>query len=401
MINHRQLFIVLLVIAITSALVYGFLPKPVSVDTVIVSRGPLQVVIEEEGKTRVKDRFEISSPVAGTLCRLDWDVGDSVQAGQNLCEIAPLKSVLLDPRSKADADDRVAAAEAKLRMAKANVMAKAASADFAQSEYQRVKQVYEKKLISRSLLERAEAEKRRIYANLESSRYAEETARYSLEEARNALSHFATENGELTGERVVIHSPVDGQVLAVYKESEGTVAAGQVLMKIGNTKSLEVMVEVLSADAVRIQPGIEVELDRWGGKKPLTGQVHLIEPVGFTKISALGVEEQRVRVIVDITSPAELWARLGDGYRIDTKFILWEGENILQIPENALFRHDAGWAVFVANKNNIAELRKVTPGKRSGLRAQILHGLNEGEVIITHPDERIKNNRQISSNIQI
>jgi HlyD family secretion protein len=396
MIKGRPLLIVILVIFITGALIYGFLPKPVPVETVIVSRGPFQIVIEEEGKTRLKDRFEISAPVAGTLCRLNWEVGDSVQVGQKLCEIAPLKSALLDPRSKADAKDRVAAAEASLRSAKANVMADTASAEFARSEYERIKQVYDKKLISRSELERAKAEKRRAYANLESSRFAAESARYSLAEARNALRHFAAKGGELEGERVVIHSPVKGQILAVYQESEGTVAAGQVLMNIGNAQALEVMVEVLSADAVRILPGMPVEFDRWGGERPLAGQVRVIEPVGFTKVSALGVEEQRVWVIIDITSAADQWARLGDGYRIDTKFILWQGEDILQIPENALFRHGDGWAVFVANQNDTAELRRVKPGKRSGLHAQILNGLNEGEAIITHPEERIKDGRKIS-----
>lgn len=396
MIKSRTILIVLLVLIIVGALIYGFLPSPVPVETIIVSRGPFQVVIEEEGKTRLKDRFEISAPVAGTLCRLDWDVGDSVQAGEKLCEIAPLKSALLDPRSKADAEDRVAAAKASLRTAKAKVIANTASAEFARSEYGRIKQVYDKKLISRSELERAIADNRRANANLESAHYAAETARYSLKEARNALSHFAAEGGELAGERVLIHSPVKGQILAIYQQSEGTVSAGQVLLEVGNAQALEVMVEVLSADAVRIQPDMVVEFDRWGGEQTLNGQVHVIEPVGFTKVSALGVEEQRVRVIVDITSAVEQWVRLGDGYRIDAKFILWQGEDILQIPENALFRHVDGWAVFVANPNNKAELRRVEPGKRNGRRAQILNGLTEGEAIITHPDERIENGHKIS-----
>lgn len=396
MILRRQLMIALIVMLIAGALIYGFLPRPVPVETVTVSRGALQVVIEEEGKTRLKDRFEISAPVAGTLCRLDWHVGDPVKAGQRLCEITPLKSVLLDPRSKADAEDRVLAAEAALRTAQARVTADAASAEFARSEYNRIKQVYDKKLISRSDLERAEAEKRRANATLESSRFTAENARYSLEEARNALSHFATEDEDITSEHVMIHSPVDGQVLAIYKESEGTVAAGQVLMEVGNAQALEVVVEVLSADAVRIQPGMTVEFERWGGEQTLDGLVRVIEPAGFTKVSALGVEEQRVRVIVDISSSADQWARLGDRYRVDAKFILWQGDDILQIPENALFRYDDGWAVFIANNENRAELRKVEPGKRNGLRAQILSGVEEGEKVITHPDDQIVDGRQIN-----
>ena len=388
MILSRKLILFLFAFFIVGLLVYGFLPGTIPVETVAVSRGPLQVVIEEEGKTRVKDRFRISAPVAGTMHRVTWEVGDTVTAGEMLCEITPLKSVLLDPRSKAEAEDRVAAAEAALRTTQARVTADKASAEFAQAEYERIKKIFDKKLIALSALERAESEKRRTAANLESSRYAVETARYTLQEARNALGHFAS-SGEELGEHVVVHAPVDGHILTIYRESEGTVAAGQVLMEIGDAHALEVVVEVLSSDAVRILPGMPVEFTRWGGEQPLEGRVQVIEPAGFTKISALGVEEQRVRIIVAFTSPPEVWSRLGDGYRVDTQFILWQGDDVLQIPQNALFRHEDGWAVFVATNADRAELRTVEPGKRSGLRAQILSGLKEGEAVITHPDEQL------------
>lgn len=395
MVLPRKMVMILMAALIAGALMYGFKPKPVSVAAVAVTRGPLQVTIEEEGKTRIKDRFEISAPVTGTLCRIEWEVGDFVTAGQKLCEISPLKSVLLDPRSKAEAEDRVAAAAASLRTAQAKAMADAASAEYAKSEFNRIKQIFDKKLISRSELERAEAEKRRAIANLKSSQYAVDTARYTLNEAKNALAHFPTEGNAAGNERIAIHAPVDGQVLAVYKESEGTVSAGQVLMEVGNPHVLEVVVEALSADAVRIRPGMPVRFDRWGGDLPLEGEVRLVEPTGFTKVSALGVEEQRVRVIIDITSPPDQWAKLGDRYRVDTTFILWQQHDVLQIPENALFRSGDGWAVFVANNNNRAELRPVVPGKRNGLRAQILSGLDAGERVITHPDEQLENGRKI------
>ncbi|MCP5276293.1 MAG: efflux RND transporter periplasmic adaptor subunit [Burkholderiales bacterium] len=395
MIVQRRYALVIFALCLTGALIYGFMPKPVLVETAAVKRGLFQVTIEEEGKTRVKDRFKISAPVAGVMHRLHWEVGDSVAAGEMLCEITPLKSVLLDPRSKAEAEDRVAAAEAALRTAQARVTADKASAEFAHAEYLRIRKIYDKKLIALSALERAESEKRRTAANLESAGFAVETARYTLQEARNALSHFASEGREELGEHVVVHAPVDGQILVIYRESEGTVAAGQVLMEIGDAHALEVVVEVLSSDAVRIKSGLPVEFSRWGGEQPLEGRVQIIEPAGFTKISALGVEEQRVRVIVEFTSPPQHWVRLGDGYRVDTRFILWQGENVLQIPQNALFRHEAGWAVFVAGKSNKAELRTVEPGKRSGLRAQILDGLREGEEIITHPDEQLAHGMRI------
>lgn len=390
LISGRTLLVIGLTILIIGALIYGFMPKPVAVDIEVVKRGPFQVILEEEGKTRLKDRFEISAPVDGTLCRLDWDVGDSVKAGQKLCEIAPLKSVLLDPRSKADAKDRVAAAQAALLTAQAKVTADAAEAEYAQAEYRRLKEIYDKKLISRSQLEKAEAEKRRTQATLQSTRFTVQSAHYALQEAKNALSHFAAEGGEMQGEKVAIHAPIDGQIMAIYQDSEGTVTSGQALMDIGNTRALEMVVEVLSADAVRIRLGMPVKFNRWGGEKPLTGTVRVIEPAGFTKVSALGVEEQRVNVIIDITSPREQWERLGDAYRVDAQFILWQGEDVLQIPESALFRYADGWAVFVATAAKKAELRRVTLGKRSGLRAQISDGLKAGEQVITHPDESIE-----------
>ena len=167
-------------------------------------------------------------------------------------------------------------------------------------------------------------------------------------------------------------------------------------MDIGNAKALEV--EVLSSDAIKIQSGMLVKFNRWGGEQALNGRVRIIEPVGFTKVSALGVEEQRVRVIVDISSPAEQWLRLGDGYRVDTQFILWQGQDILQIPENALFQQGEDWAVFVVNKGDYAELRKVKLGKRSGLYAQIIKGLDEDESIIIYPDEKIKGSSKIAHN---
>lgn len=396
MILRRKIIIPLLVILIAAALIYGFLPKPIAVKTVAVSRGLLQVVIEEEGKTRLKDRFQISAPVAGTLNRLNWKVGDSIQAGQKLFEIAPLKSVLLDPRSKVKAEDRVAAAKASFRSANAKVLSDLANAEFAQSEFRRIKQLYDKQLISRRALDRSVAEQNRTRATLESSRYAAERARYLLAEARDVLKQFTLQGEEISGERVVIHSPVDGQIIAVDKKSARAVTTGQVIVEVGNASVLEVVVELLSADAVRIQVGMAVEFDCWGGEHSLTGRVRIIEPVGFTKVSALGVEEQRVRIIADITSPTKQWKRLGDGYRVDAKFILWQGHDVLQIPENALFRYQDGWAVFVAGENNRADLRSVKPGQRNGLYAQIISGLNAGEKIIIHPDEQIMDGRKIS-----
>ena len=214
-------------------------------------------------------------------------------------------------------------------------------------------------------------------------------ARFELEMARAALSNTSSLQTGKPAETLNVRAPVDAQVLKIVRESEGTVQAGQPLIEIGNPETLEIEVEVLSTHAVQIAPGSKVLLDRWGGDKTLHGAVRVIEPTGFTKVSALGVEEQRVRVIADITSPREVWRRLGDGYRVAARFVIWEGAEVLQIPASALFRLNHGWAVFVVESGR-AKTRPVEIGQRAGLTVQVLSGLKAGERLITHPDDKIK-----------
>ncbi len=398
LLTRRGLYIIVLFLSIIAAIVYGFLPSPIAIDVVTVKRAPLKVVLEEEGKTRLTERFTISAPVAGTMQRVNWDVGDKVIAGQIVCEISPLQSTLLDARSKTLAEDRVSEATATLRNAKARLLADIANAEFAESEYQRIEQIFNKKLLSRSALDRASSEKDRTTATVNAARHAVEAARYALSEARNTLQHYvnAQQNQKPDKQQnLLVHSPIDGAILSIASKSESAVIAGQRLMEIGDTQALEVEVEVLSVDAVAIHPGMATEFKRWGGEQVLHGRVRIVEPTGFTKVSALGVEEQRVRVIVDFTSPHHQWQRLGDGYRVDTRFILWQQEDVLQVPSNALFRDGDGWGVFVIDSEHTAQIRPVTPGKRSGLSAQIVEGLQEGELVISHPGEEVKAGVQV------
>jgi HlyD family secretion protein len=213
-------------------------------------------------------------------------------------------------------------------------------------------------------------------------------ARHDLEAAETALRFAAgTENSE-AGDCVPVHSPVTGRVLKVMHEWEGPVTTGEALMEVGDPQRLEVAVDVLSADAVKIRPGMQVRFERWGGDEPLQGVVRTVEPMGFTKVSALGVEEQRVWIIVDFTSPAALWQRLGDGYRVDAHFVLWHGDDVLQVPASSLFRYENGWALFVA-RNGRAQRRRVEVGQRNALAAQILDGVKEGEWVIDHPGDEV------------
>jgi len=321
-------------------------------------------------------------------------VGDPVRKGEILVEIEPLKSNLLDPRTRATAEAAVSSAEATLRVEEERVRSAEADAEYSRRNLERIKKLFEGGYVAKDALEQAETGAKRAEANLLSAQAAVKVARSELERARTVLRHSAAEDTRVQGKIVTIQAPVSGSVLRIYRESEGVVQSGEPLIDIGDPKDLEVKVEVLSADAVRIKPGTSVLFERWGGNSTLSGKVRIIEPSGFTKISSLGVEEQRVLVIVDLTSPDQNEQSLGDGYRLEASFIIWEGKDVLQVPASALFRKQDGWAVFVV-KNNKALQREVKVGHRTGLAAEILSGLTEGEVVISHPDNSIEQGTRI------
>jgi HlyD family secretion protein len=385
---RRRITWLALALLIIAALVYGFSPQPRLVDIAMATRGPMQVSVGEEGKTRVIDRYDISAPVTGMTCRVDLDVGDPVEKGQALITINPLESQALDPRSRAEAEARVAAAASALHVAEQNVKSARAEKELAEKELSRLQPLFEKGHVSQGQLDQASAAVQTTRAASRSARFAVDVARHELEAARTALSYTGVSGEDNPDANVQVRSPIDGRLLAIHQECEGVVTAGQPLLVVGDTRSLEVETDVLSADAVRIKPGMRVELHRWGGENPLQGRVRTVEPVGFTKISALGVEEQRVLVISDITSEPAQWESLGDGYRVEAEFILWQSDDVLQIPASALFRFNDGWAVFVMD-NAKAIRREVKVGQRNGLSAQILQGLTEGERVITHPDNTV------------
>jgi HlyD family secretion protein len=394
--TRGRIGLLLLALVVLAGLVYGFLPKPVPVDLAVVERGPLTVSVEEEGKTRVRERYTVSAPAAGYARRIDLKVGDSVGAGQVLAVLEPSRSDALDPRSRAQAQARVGAAEAALAAAREQASAAEAAARLAEQELTRARALERDKFLSAQAVDQAASRNQQAQANLLASQHAVKVAAYDLQTARATLASTRPPSGAAAHESVVMVSPIKGRVLKVLHESEGSVAAGQPLVEVGNPGSLEVEVEVLSTSAVRIAPGAKVVLDRWGGEAPLQAAVRRIEPSGFTKVSALGVEEQRVRVIVDITSPSEQWPRLGDGYRVEARFVIWEGADVLQAPTSALFRQNSGWAVFV-QEGEVARLRPVEIGQRTGLRAQVLAGLKVGERVIAHPDDKVADGVKVKS----
>jgi HlyD family secretion protein len=390
---RRRLFLGIVAAACVAALAWAFRPVPLMVQVEPVTRGPLQVSVVEEGRTRIVDRFAISAPIPGVMCRLDLEVGDRIARDQPICALKPLRSGVLDPRSRAEAESLVAAAQARLQAAREAVAAADAAADLADTELRRFRQLAGKGDISREDLDRAAAEARAAAANRRSAGFDVERAQHELEAARTLLTYSGEAFDDASAERVVIRSPVDGQVLRLYRESEGVIAAGSPIVEIGDPRALEVAVDVLSTDAVRIHPGTRVVFERWGGE-PLEGRVRVVEPSAFTKVSALGVEEQRVWVIADLLAPPVQWERLGDGYRVDARFILWEADDVLQVPASALFRSGAGWAVFVAVDGR-TRVRAVGIGQRNDLRAQVLDGLAAGERVIAHPPTELEDGGRV------
>jgi HlyD family secretion protein len=373
-------------------LAWGFWSRPVPVEMVRAERGALTVTIDEDGRTRVIDRYEIRAPVAGFASRVDLDVGDPVSRGQVLLGITPLQSEVLDPRSRAEAEARVAAAEAALASTRENAEAAKARAGYRGAELGRVEPLAEKGVVSREVLDQARMERLAADAALRAAEHAVSVARYELEAARTALAHSgAVAEGE-PAERVPVLSPIDGRVLAVQRECEGPVSQGELLLVVGDPSRLEVEVDLLSADAVRVQPGTRVLLEQWGGTEPLEGVVRTVEPVGFTKVSALGVEEQRVLVIADFTSSPERWQRLGHGYRVEARFVLWHHDDVLQVPASSLFRiaeaDGGGWALFRVEDGRAGQ-RRVEVGQRNGIRAEIRAGLEPGDLIIDHASDAV------------
>lgn len=337
----------------------------------------------------------VSAPVAGFLRRIELEVGDEIKKGQIVAELEPLRSSVLDPRSRAEALASVSSAQATLNAFKEEARSAEAAADYARKNIERQKRLYESGYVAKDTLDQAEADAKKTEAGRLSADARVKAARAELERTRSLLDHSAAE-GIADRERIVIvKAPAAGRVLKIQHESEGVIAGGEPMIDIGDPLTIEVKAEVLSADAVKIKPGAPVLFERWGGSEALSGVVRVIEPAAFTKISSLGVEEQRVLVIADITSLPEAWKRLCDGYRVEASFVIWEGKDLLQVPASALFRKGEGWAVFVIEKNR-AFLKQVVVGHRNGLVAEVLSGLKESDQVITHPDDAVRDNVRVS-----
>lgn len=387
----RWLFIGALLAAVTLAVLYGFRPQPALVEAEPVKRGPMRVTIEEEGKTRVSDRYVVSAPLAGYAHRITLKEGDAVAQGQVITQLEPLSAPALDARSRAQTEAQVAAAEAAVAAARERVRAALSDMRYQEAELARMEKLMKSGDVARDRYDRTVLEERRARAALNEAEQQVEAAEARVKAERATLQVSASLR---TGERIPVRAPVAGRVLKVVRDSEGVVTPGQPLLELGSVRSLEVVVDLLSADAVRVAPGTRAILSRWGGDQPLEARVRKIEPLAFTKISALGVEEQRVPVVLDITSAQEEWSRLGAGYRVEAAFVLWESAEVLQVPASALFRQGDGWSVFTIDQGK-AQRKAVQVGHRNGLAAEVLSGLSGNERVITHPDSSVTDGKQV------
>jgi HlyD family secretion protein len=383
----KRVLLALLVLGVVGAIASAYRPRPVAVDVEEVTQGPLEVTVTEPGKTRVKDRYVISTPLGGELDRITLRPGDAVQGGQVIARLGSLAPPLLDARSRAQADAQVRAAGASRQQAEAGLERARAALEFARTEVQRQQKLAAAGSTTERSLEMAQFEERSRAQEVASAQSAVLIAEQQLEMARAARGRL--EQRSEAHEHLESRAPVKGWVLRVMQESEGTVAAGTPLMEIGDPEILEVVVDVLSQDAVRIQAGARVSIEHWGGGYPLLGRVTRVEPSAFTRTSALGVEEQRVNVIIALAESVERRKALGDGYRVEARITLWDGANVVQVPESALFRQGEGWAVFLADAGRV-RLRPVKLGQRNGLRAQVLEGLAAGDKVIVHPGDTVR-----------
>ncbi|MEJ2455061.1 MAG: HlyD family efflux transporter periplasmic adaptor subunit [Candidatus Thiodiazotropha sp.] len=388
----------LLGLILVATLVWAFIPKPIQVDIMSLQPGKMTVTVDEEGETRVRDVFVLSAPISGRALRIDAEVGDEVHAQQTkIAEIEPTDATLLDPRSEAQARADIRAAEANLMLAEASVKEARVELDFARSEYQRARKLRADAVMSERELEAAESTYKTRQAALETALANRQARQAELERTRAQLISPTDERVKSDDCACVpIRAPVDGRILKILHKSEGVVAAGEPLVEIGDPADLEIVADLLSSDAVKVEAGQRVIIDNWGGDHLLEGVVERVEPFGFTKVSALGIEEQRVNVIIDFTSPREEWSRIAHGFQVDVRIVLWEGTDVLKVPLTALFRDDSNWAVFVDNSGTAGK-RDVKLGKRTGLEAEIIEGLEAGERIVVHPSDKITQGVSIES----
>lgn len=381
----RRIVWIVLALGLVALIVVAMLPDPVVVDVAPAVRQDLVVTVDEDGRTRVRDRYVVAAPITGNLLRLGLRAGDPVTEGAVVARILPLASPLLDPRTRAEAEGRLQAAIAARRQAQTSVERARTALAFAREEAERQRRLLERGAASAQVVSRVELDERLRAEELAAAELSLRIAEHEVEVARIATGQTPSRGQR---DQMEVTSPIAGIVLRLQRESEGAVQAGTPLLDVGDPSALEIVVDVLTSQAIEIRPGAKVTIERWGGPQALSGHVRRVEPSAFTRVSALGIEEQRVNVIIDIDDPREQWEVLGDGYRVETRIEVFRGENVLTVPASAAFRWDEGWAVYVVADGHAAR-RSIEVGRRTGFAVQVAKGLREGELVVVHPSDRI------------
>lgn len=383
LLRNRRLWLGGVVVAALAAV--ALWPKTMPVETAVLTRGPLMTTIDEEGRTRVRDRFVVAAPVAGRVLRIELEPGDLVHAGDIVARVRPEAPPLLDARSRAEATAALESARAAVGRVRADEQRAREVLAQAERELARTTQLIAESLATRQLLDARDADVRAATEQVNAASFAARAAEADVARAQARLAPAPAEAGARV---VTVSSPVDGVVLKRVRESETVVPAGDPLLEIGNPRQLEVVVDLLSVDAVRVQPGTRVLVEQWGGVGTIAARVRRIEPSGFTKVSALGVEEQRVNVILEFTEAGGAWTALGDGYRIEARLVTWESADVLTVPTGALVRAGGQWAVFVV-RNGRAEQQVLTLGHQNGQQAEVVSGVDAGAVVVLHPGDML------------
>ncbi len=390
----KRLALVLVATAIAGGFWYAMREQPLLVDLATVSKGPMQVTIDEEGVARVRNVYTVSTPIAGELGRTTLREGDAVKGGETvIASIRPPDPPFIDERTLGELNAAISAARSGVAMAKTEAEKARSALALAQSEFRRAATLLEKDFVAPSRVETAQTQVKLRENELAAAQAAIAVREAELASAQARIAQPGRASGpDVDGCCIPITAPVDGVVLKVIARSEQAVAAGAPVAEIGDPSDLEISVDLLSADAVKLSPGMTATITEWGGERDLQATIRRIEPAAFTKVSALGISEQRVNALLDL---AETPAGLGHGYRVIARIALWSGEEVLQAPIGALFRSGGSWAVFVA-RDRVAQLRLLEIGRVNRNTAQVLSGLNEGETVVLYPSDQLEDGRIVS-----
>ena len=384
------------ILVIGSAAVLGALalrPEPVAVDSAEAVVAPLTVSIEESGRTRVKDRYVVSAPTTGRLSRLWLKPGDAVTQGDTLAEISPSPSPLIDQRTRTEAEARLGAARSALGQARARLARATTAREQAERELERSRKLGAAGALSPRELELVEFEFRIQGEEVASAEFAVKVAN---EDVRLGSAALQRQEGSQEQYHIDVLAPASGRVLRVLQENAGLVQAGTLLIEVGDPAALEVVVDLLTTDAVHVSPGTTASIVGWGGDHEINARVIRVEPSGFTRLSALGVEEQRVNVILGFTDPQPAWSALSDGFHVEARIVLWRAEQVLQVPALATFRHGGSSAVF-AIVDDRARLVPVTIHHRGDVQVEVASGLSRGDAVVVHPGDRVKDGVRVQT----